>query len=141
MDIQRHLDNEPVVARPPSAAYRFQKLVRRNKVAFAASSAVLAALVLGLGLSTWLFIRERAARQQAVGARKEAERARQNEAKLRQRAEHQEQKAKTEAGKSQQVAEFLKDMLAGVGPWVALGRDTTMLREIWIRPPSESVKT
>ena len=35
-DIQRHLDNEPVVARPPSAAYRFQKLVRRNKLAFAA---------------------------------------------------------------------------------------------------------
>ena len=33
MDIQRHLNNEPVVARPPSAAYRFQKLVRRNKLA------------------------------------------------------------------------------------------------------------
>ena len=30
-DIQRHLDNEPVVARPPSAAYRFQKFVRRNQ--------------------------------------------------------------------------------------------------------------
>jgi serine/threonine protein kinase len=27
MDIQRHLDNEPVVARPPSRAYRFQKMV------------------------------------------------------------------------------------------------------------------
>ena len=34
MDIQRHLDNEPVVARPPSRVYRFQKLVRRNKVIF-----------------------------------------------------------------------------------------------------------
>src|SRR5438128_5001804 len=32
-DIRRHLNNEPVVARPPSVAYRFQKLVRRNKVA------------------------------------------------------------------------------------------------------------
>ena len=30
-DIQRHLNNEPVVARPPSNLYRFQKLVRRNK--------------------------------------------------------------------------------------------------------------
>jgi eukaryotic-like serine/threonine-protein kinase len=28
------------------------------------------------------------------------------------------------------VAQFLKEMLAGVGPSVALGRDTTMLREI-----------
>jgi eukaryotic-like serine/threonine-protein kinase len=39
-------------------------------------------------------------------------------------------KAEAEAKKSQQVAEFLKDMLRGVGPSVALGRDTTMLREI-----------
>src|SRR6185369_11976787 len=35
-DLNRHLKNEPVVARPPSAGYRFQKLVRRNKLAFAA---------------------------------------------------------------------------------------------------------
>src|ERR1043165_2807673 len=33
-DIQRHLAHEAVVARPPSAAYRFQKLVGRNKLAF-----------------------------------------------------------------------------------------------------------
>jgi len=26
MDLQRHLSNEPVLARPPSAAYRFQNL-------------------------------------------------------------------------------------------------------------------
>ena len=31
-------NNEPVVARPPSAAYRFQKLVRRNKLAFTAAT-------------------------------------------------------------------------------------------------------
>ena len=33
-DIERHLNNEPVVARPPSRLYRFQKVVRRNKLAF-----------------------------------------------------------------------------------------------------------
>jgi eukaryotic-like serine/threonine-protein kinase len=38
--------------------------------------------------------------------------------------------AKKEAAKSQQVAQFLTDMLKGVGPSVALGRDTKMLREI-----------
>src|SRR5262245_62074879 len=41
-DLKRHLNNEPVVARPPSAAYRFQKLVRRNKLAFMAAGAVAA---------------------------------------------------------------------------------------------------
>ncbi len=62
MDIQRYLDSEPVVARPPSRLYRLQKLVRRNKIVFAASGAVALALLIGLGLSTWLFFREREAR-------------------------------------------------------------------------------
>jgi Protein kinase domain/Tetratricopeptide repeat len=47
-DIQRHLNNEPVVACPASKLYKFQKLVRRNKLAFAAGAAIAAALVLGL---------------------------------------------------------------------------------------------
>ena len=50
-DIQRHLSNEPVTARAPSTGYRFHKFVRRNKLAFAAASAVAAALVIGLGSS------------------------------------------------------------------------------------------
>src|SRR6266852_5478442 len=54
MDIQRHLKNEPVVARPPSNLYRVQKLVRRNKLAFAAAAAVTIALIVALGVSTWL---------------------------------------------------------------------------------------
>jgi eukaryotic-like serine/threonine-protein kinase len=67
-DIQRHLNNEPVMARPPSRLYRFRKLVRRNRGVFAAGSAVAAALVIGLGTSTWLFLKEREAHQRAVAA-------------------------------------------------------------------------
>ncbi|MBE0544788.1 MAG: protein kinase [Verrucomicrobia bacterium] len=47
-DIQRHLNNEPVVARPPSNAYRFQKMVRRNKLVFAASASVAVTILLAL---------------------------------------------------------------------------------------------
>ncbi|HEU6448232.1 MAG TPA: serine/threonine-protein kinase [Verrucomicrobiae bacterium] len=83
MDIVRYLNNEPVVARPPSRLYRFQKLVRRNKVVFASAAAVVLALVIGLGVSTWLLVQERAARQRAV----EAE---QKEIALRQQAEQRE---------------------------------------------------
>jgi tetratricopeptide (TPR) repeat protein len=116
MDLKRFLGSEPVLARPPSSLYRLQKLVRRNTLAFGAAGAVLAALVLGLGLSTWLYFRERAERLRAVNAE-------QAQIQLRQQAQ-------TEATKSQQVAQFLKDMLKGVGPSVAKGRDTTMLKEI-----------
>jgi serine/threonine protein kinase len=94
MDIHRYLSNEPVAARPPSRLYRFQKLVRRNKVVFAAGAAVTAALVVGLGTSTWLFLQERTARQRAVDAeqqqlrlRLEADEARATEAELRRQAE------------------------------------------------------
>src|SRR5439155_23510140 len=36
LDIERYLNNEPVLACPPTNLYRFRKLVRRNKLAFAA---------------------------------------------------------------------------------------------------------
>src|SRR6266568_4917329 len=55
-DVERYMGDEPVVARPPSKMYRFQKLARRNKLAFAAAGAVAATLVVGLGLATWQFI-------------------------------------------------------------------------------------
>ncbi len=108
-DILRHLSNEPVTARPPSKLYRLQKLVQRNKATFAAGALIALALVLGLGFSLWTLAKERTARRQAHAAQ---------------------QTAQSEAAKSQQVAQFLKDMLRGVGPSVAQGRDTTMLREI-----------
>jgi len=50
-DLKRHLGNEPVAARPPSVAYKFQKAARRNKLAFGAGAAVVAALVVGLALA------------------------------------------------------------------------------------------
>jgi WD40 repeat protein/serine/threonine protein kinase len=99
-DLKRHLNREPVVARPPSSLYRFQKMVQRNKLAFAAAGAVAAALVLGLGVSTSLFIRESKARDRAVAAerqqsqlREAAVTAKESEAQQRRRAEAGEQSA------------------------------------------------
>jgi hypothetical protein len=101
-DIEHFLKNEPVLARSPSAWYRFQKLVRRNKLACGAAAAVSFSVLLGLAVSTALYAREKEARQRADNA----------------------------AEKSRQVSLFLENMLKGVGPAVALGRDTTLLREI-----------
>ena len=78
-DLKRHLSNEPVVARPPSTAYRFQKLVRRNKLAFAAVAAVGSVLVLGVIVSTWQAI-------VATHAKQEAEQAKISEVQQRQKA-------------------------------------------------------
>ncbi|MGA2556378.1 MAG: serine/threonine-protein kinase, partial [Verrucomicrobiota bacterium] len=68
-DIQRHLNNEAVVASPPGNFYRFQKLVRRNKLVFAAGTAVLIALVAGLGLAGIGWHQASLERDKAVQAR------------------------------------------------------------------------
>ncbi len=56
-DLTRHLNNEPVLARPPTAAYRFGKSVRRHKYGFAAATLVTLVLVLGIVASTWQAVR------------------------------------------------------------------------------------
>src|SRR6266849_6725750 len=83
-DVERYLNTEPVVARPPSQLYRFQKLVRRNKLAFSAAGAVTAALVVGMGVSTWLYVQELQTRRRAVAAEHEQSRLRQEAETARQ---------------------------------------------------------
>lgn len=73
LDLARHLRDEPVEARPAGRVYRLRKLVRRNRVLFAAGAAVALALVAGLGVSTWLFVRERAALREQTALRRQAE--------------------------------------------------------------------
>jgi WD40 repeat protein/serine/threonine protein kinase len=67
-DLRRHLDDEVITARPPSRLYEFQKTVRRHKFGFAAASAIIVILVVGMTLSTWQYFREKSARQRAVAA-------------------------------------------------------------------------
>jgi serine/threonine protein kinase/WD40 repeat protein len=87
MDLERHLKGEPVIARPPSNLYRFQKLVQRNKFFCAAAAGVALALVLGTAGSTWEAIRARQAEAKQVGLTEIADRARLGEAKQRTAAE------------------------------------------------------
>jgi serine/threonine protein kinase len=102
MDIQRHLSNEPVNARPRSRLNEFQKTIRRHKAGFAAAAAVVAALFLGLGVATWSLAKEKQARR----------------------------RADREAAKSSQTARVLEDMLGGIDPKMAQERDTSLLREM-----------
>ncbi|MBN2164192.1 MAG: serine/threonine protein kinase [Pontiellaceae bacterium] len=97
MDVEHYLHVEPVVARPPSRVYRIRKLMRRNKVATFSVFAVSLSLIFGLGVSSWLLVRERVARRQAVEATQKAleaqhaaEQAEQRQALLRIKAEDRE---------------------------------------------------
>jgi hypothetical protein len=82
MEIGRYLQEEPVLALPPSQWYRLQKLVRRNRMVFLSGAAGVAMLLLGCIISSWFLIQERQARKSAVAARKEAETAHAKDAQL-----------------------------------------------------------
>jgi len=85
LDVVRHLSDEPVVARPPTAVYQLQKAWRRNKVICTAGCMVVASLIIGISLSMWQA-------WVATGARRDAEAASKREQTLRTKAQEGERK-------------------------------------------------
>jgi len=104
-DIRRYLASEPIVARPPSTAYQLRKFAQRNKPIVLGTTATLAALVLGVIISTSLAIREGAHRRAAEIARRDAER---------------------ESERATQVQKFLQEMITSADPSMSKGPLITM---------------
>jgi tetratricopeptide (TPR) repeat protein/tRNA A-37 threonylcarbamoyl transferase component Bud32 len=128
-DIKRYLQDEPIMARPPSARYQIGKLARRHKALVSGIAAVLVVLVGGLIASTWEAARARRAEQAALrerdrataaqhAATRERDRAlnaEQTATKERNRAVTETQRADTEAATAEAVNDFLQnDLLAQV---------------------------
>ena len=104
-DILRHVSDQPVVAGPPTLRYRLRKFVKRHRAGVAAGSAVAAVMLIATVVSLGSFFRESQQRKIAEAQRIQAER----------------------------IADFMVETLKGVGPSVAMGRDTTMLQELMDR--------
>ena len=140
-DVQHYLQDEAVVACPPSAAYRFRKFARRNKAAIGTTALVAASLIAGIIGTSWQAYEASQERDRAViaegNALREAERATKAEGiaeqrlsivesqKIRieqekakadneaRRANAEAEKANTEAATARAVKEFLlQDLLA-----------------------------
>ncbi len=63
-DLQRYLDDEPVLAGPPSRLYHIRKFARRHRGLLASAGCVLLALVAGIVVSVYYAVHE--ARQRAI---------------------------------------------------------------------------
>ena len=129
-DLGRYLRNEPVTAAAPTLPYRISKFVRRHRTGLAMGAALLVLLVAGTVVSTIEAVRATRAERAQKALREQAELGQANEAQLHREAETSRKQAQAESSKSRQVSQFLAEMLRGVGPSVALGRDTTLLREV-----------
>jgi tetratricopeptide (TPR) repeat protein len=100
LDLGRHLRNEPVLARGPSAGYRVGKFVRRHRLGVA-GAAIAVALILGTTLATAGMVRARQA----------------------------ERRAESEAEAAKQVSDFLVELFAVSDPSEARG-NTITAREV-----------
>ena len=103
-DIRRYLEDQPIVARPPSASYQVRKFARRHKAFVAGTAAVFVVLVGGIAASTWQAARATLERNRAVAEK---------------------QRADTEAATAKAVNEFLQnDLLAQAGASAQAGPGT-----------------
>jgi len=149
-DIRRYLQDQPIVARPPSAMYQLRKFAKRNKALVGGVLGVVVALLAGLIVSTGMYFEAEAAREataaerdrataaekEADTRRQEAEAARNGEREQRRLAEKNErqaieaaERAQKEADKAVQIRVFLQDMLSSADPNSAPRPDLTV-REI-----------
>ena len=114
MDVQRYLNDDAVLACPPSTTYRVKKFVRRNKGPALAAAIVLLTLLGGIIGTSYGLIRAQQARR-AETARAEGERqARQEAEAQRQRAEKNFYSARVA------VKEILAQAATGKGEWANL---------------------
>lgn len=96
-DLQRHLDGQPILARPDSAWYRARKFVARNRLAVAAAALLALSLFAGLAATAW--------------------QAREAQARARE--------AEQQARRAEQVKAFLIDIFQAGGPQQWRGKEPT----------------
>ena len=130
LDIEHHLNHEPVAAAAPSTLYRAGKFVRRHKAGLAFASALAFLLVMGVFISTWQAVRATRAERAQTLLRQQAEAARANETRMRRQAEADRRRPRPRPTRASRSPSSSRTCWIGVGPSVALGRDTTLLKEI-----------
>ncbi len=140
MDMHRYLHDEPVLAGPPSQAYRLSKLIRRNRGKVAAGAVVAIVLLLGAVGTTLGWMRalqaQGEARKQATHAelarqaeqtqREEAQAAREDEAAQRREAEEQARLAAERLLTAESVTAFTTDVLSLADPEIAQRPDVSI---------------
>lgn len=112
-DLNRYLNDEPILARPPSTVYLLRKFARRNRPVVVAGAAAVALLILGAAGVSW----------QAV----EATRGRSLAETMRAAADTAKQAAVKEARTATEINSLLTEMLQSADPDVSLGREITVL--------------
>jgi len=125
-DIERYLNFEPVLAGPPSIAYRLRMFVRRHRLSVLAGSLVAAAIMIGLSLAAIGLVQANESREDLKIERDVAREARAEAEAQRALAVASAKETQKQAANSEILGGFLEDMLRSTDPNKALGRDLTV---------------
>ena len=98
-DVERYLDNQPILAHPPSTIYHLKKLIARHR-GMVTAAGVIAVLLVALGVTTVV---------QAGRVSREGDR------------------ATAEAAKASAINAFLLDALGAADPWLKGSRNVSLL--------------
>ncbi|MEM9381427.1 MAG: tetratricopeptide repeat protein [Planctomycetota bacterium] len=112
-DVERYLAGDTILARPPSRSYRVKKFVGRNRGAVAAAAGMLLLLIAGVAGTGYGLVRSLRANEDLAAAVVEKEQQREIAAR--------------EAERATEARRVLADMLTGVAPTLARGKDTELL--------------
>ncbi|HEY8750126.1 MAG TPA: tetratricopeptide repeat protein [Tepidisphaeraceae bacterium] len=122
-DIQRHLSDEPVEARPPSTLYRVEKFVTRHRFGVFAAVAIFAALNAGLAAATYGLVKAKKATANAVSALQRA-----NEQTAI--AQQKEKEAKESTARAEQFSSFSQDLLSSIASQTTRKFDVQILDDV-----------
>jgi serine/threonine protein kinase len=128
-DVLRYLNDEPVEASPPSAAYRIRKFARKHRGPVISLAAITTLLVVGIGGTTWGLFRARHAEQAALAAERETDAQREaaesegkraREAELRERKQRKTSEAERDRAERELAIGLLRpigfdDLTSGIG--------------------------
>ncbi|RMF74484.1 MAG: serine/threonine protein kinase [Planctomycetota bacterium] len=118
-DIERHLEDKPVSAGPPSFRYRAAKFIRRNRSIVAAATVICFAVLGGLALAISGWAQASSANAALAVERDKAR-----------RAAHAAEQARVSESLHRRAAEttnhFLREMLRSVDPTQSRGREVTV---------------
>ncbi|HEV3078299.1 MAG TPA: serine/threonine-protein kinase, partial [Gemmataceae bacterium] len=116
-DLERHLHDEPVEACPPSASYRFGKLLRKHRAAVLTAAAFVLLLLAGALISSWQAVRATQAEQTANADRDRALTAEHDANVQRDKAVSAEKRARESQADLTAFSEFLvQDILSAARP-------------------------
>jgi tetratricopeptide (TPR) repeat protein/predicted Ser/Thr protein kinase len=134
-DVRRHLDCQPIVARPPTASYQLSRFARRNKVLVGSLAAILLILVGGAVTSLLFGLQARRQKIEAQTQRHEAD-TQKLEAQVQRRAaeaqkleaQGHQRRAEQQVAIAQAVNGFMDRTFTAADPGRMLGENVTVLQ-------------